>query len=91
MIASTTFRSRASRGLSMMEVLLAVLILAGCTLVMLYASLTSSKATTETAEYAAAVAGARKKMEEICSTPFDQIVVRYGVNSRRSDGHSKFI
>ncbi len=62
----------------MLEVLLSAMILASCTLAMLYASLTSGRATRETGEYSSAVAAARKKMEELCATPYNQLVMRYG-------------
>ncbi|HLX62867.1 MAG TPA: hypothetical protein VKX17_16445 [Planctomycetota bacterium] len=67
-----------ARGLSMLEVMLAGMILALCACAMLVASYTSAQATKQSAEYSAAVSAARKKMEELCSTNFDALVQRYG-------------
>src|SRR6185295_8837337 len=75
---SAPYHTRAPRGLSMMEVMLSTVILALCACAMLVASYTSSQATKQSAEYSAAVTAARKKMEEICSCNFDNIVQRYG-------------
>jgi Tfp pilus assembly protein PilV len=69
------------RGLSILEVMLAVFILSVAALALLGASITSAGATRQSAEYAAAVSAARKKMEEVSSTQFASLVKTYGVGS----------
>lgn len=74
--------ARKPRGLSIMEVMLSVFILSICALTILSASYTSASSVKQSAEYAAAVAAARRKMEEIQTTPFLSLVSRYGIGSR---------
>ncbi|MEI6233936.1 MAG: hypothetical protein WCT04_12840 [Planctomycetota bacterium] len=72
------------RGLSIMEVMLAVFILSICSLSILTASYTSSTSVQQSAEYAAAVSAARKKMEEIQGYTFAKLNQRYGPGSRET-------
>jgi Tfp pilus assembly protein PilV len=70
--------NRSPRGLSMIEVLLSALILSVCALTMIFAMKTSGDATKQSSEYDAAVAAARRKIEELSTTNFDLLVQRYG-------------
>ena len=75
------------RGMSLLEVLLSMSVLAICSMTMLSASMTSGQATRQSAEYNAAVSAARKKMEDLCNlNNFDTLVRDYGeVNPARGN------
>lgn len=66
-------------GVTLFEVILAVFILTVCAMSLLHTSTASGQATRKSAEFNAAVAAARRKMEELCSArSFDDLVSNYG-------------
>jgi Tfp pilus assembly protein PilV len=65
----------------LIEVLIAGIVLAVCCICMLDAMVTTTSQTRQSGEYAAAMAAARRKIEEITACNFGQVVANYGVNA----------
>lgn len=66
-----------SRGIALLEVMIAAMLVAIAVTAIAQATVNSMLATRQVDERLAASLAARKKMEEIANTPFDQIVDRY--------------